>query len=172
MLAAISTTILLRRSCALTGSAITSRSRRNSTRGPPSAPRIAMSSSRRFGPGGAPPDRLWCPRAVPADRYPVLANAVRRGQDKRASPRVACRDAAAGCAECIGIDDLAINVANGFGVRVLRCGRAEALSDGRDVGVGRGAIEIRDGVGEQIEQPRAVHQRQSRELLIGEATIG
>ena len=40
MLAAISTTILSRRSCALTGSAITSRSRRNSTRGPPSAPRI------------------------------------------------------------------------------------------------------------------------------------
>src|SRR6185437_7169351 len=40
MLAAIRTTILSRRSCALTGSAITSRSRRNSTRGPPSAPRI------------------------------------------------------------------------------------------------------------------------------------
>src|SRR4051812_39243396 len=40
MLAAISTTTLSRRSCALTGSAITSRSRRNSTRGPPSAPRI------------------------------------------------------------------------------------------------------------------------------------
>src|SRR5689334_287240 len=40
MLAAISTTTLSRRSCALTGSAITSRRRRNSTRGPPSAPRI------------------------------------------------------------------------------------------------------------------------------------
>src|SRR5262249_25441933 len=40
MFAAISTTILSRRSCALTGSAMTSRSRRNSTRGPPSAPRI------------------------------------------------------------------------------------------------------------------------------------
>src|SRR6185437_14489549 len=43
MLAAIRTTTLSRRSCALTGSAITSRSRRNSTRGPPSAPRIARS---------------------------------------------------------------------------------------------------------------------------------
>src|SRR6478736_8343894 len=43
MLAAISTTTLSRRSCALTGSAITSRSRRNSTRGPPSAPRIFRS---------------------------------------------------------------------------------------------------------------------------------
>ena len=43
MLAAISTTILSSRSCALTGSAMTSRSRRNSTRGPPSAPRIGVS---------------------------------------------------------------------------------------------------------------------------------
>src|SRR5258706_360364 len=42
MLAAISTTILSRRSCALTGSAITSRSRRNSTRGPPSAARMGV----------------------------------------------------------------------------------------------------------------------------------
>src|SRR5262249_28505873 len=41
MLAAISTTILSRRSCALTGSAMTSRRRRNSTRGPPRAPRMA-----------------------------------------------------------------------------------------------------------------------------------
>src|SRR5580704_13055610 len=45
MLAAISTTILSRRSCALTGSAITSRSLRNSTRGPPSAPRMARGPS-------------------------------------------------------------------------------------------------------------------------------
>ena len=37
---AINVTILSRRSCALTGSAITSRSRRSNMRGPPSAPRI------------------------------------------------------------------------------------------------------------------------------------
>src|SRR5262245_19103128 len=50
MLAAISTTTLSRRSCALTGSAITSRSLRNSTRGPPSAPRIIEVLQPRPGP--------------------------------------------------------------------------------------------------------------------------
>jgi hypothetical protein len=40
MLAAISTTILSRRSCALTCSAMVSRSRRNKTRGPPDALRM------------------------------------------------------------------------------------------------------------------------------------
>ena len=40
MLTAMTSTILSRRACALTGSAITSRSRRNSIRGPASAPRI------------------------------------------------------------------------------------------------------------------------------------
>src|ERR1700730_14555365 len=41
MLAAISTTILSRRSCAETGSAMVSRSRLNRTRGPPDALRIS-----------------------------------------------------------------------------------------------------------------------------------
>src|SRR3984885_8404326 len=59
MLAAISTTILSRRSCALTCSAMTSRSRRNSTRGPPSAPRMAKVP------------RAWLDRSV-ARGAPVL----------------------------------------------------------------------------------------------------
>src|SRR5665647_1209781 len=50
MLAAIKTTTLSRRSCALTGSAMTSRSRRSSTRGPPSAQRILRSFKVRLGP--------------------------------------------------------------------------------------------------------------------------
>src|SRR6201999_550487 len=59
MLAAISTTILLRRSCALIGSAITSRSRRNSTRGPPSAPRMAAAPSGIVGAGAARVAPAW-----------------------------------------------------------------------------------------------------------------
>src|SRR5215472_5863560 len=54
MLAAIKTTILSRRSCALTGSAITSRRRRSRTRGPPSAPRIVWGPQVRPYAGEAP----------------------------------------------------------------------------------------------------------------------
>src|SRR6266550_2310164 len=153
MLAAISTTILSRRSCALTGSAITSRSRRNSTRGPPSAPRIAFSpvpahdqakwapvrrkdhapvnesargrtqnrfplllAARDLGPAERSPDRPDVRERCPGPRivHAVIANALCRGQDKAASPRIARCDAAAGCAESIGIDDLPINAANRF----------------------------------------------------------
>src|SRR6185295_10478054 len=136
MLAAISTTILLRRSCALTGSAITSRSRRNSTRGPPSAPRIAIPQAVDSGPAERP--RIGSNVREQSRRsFTVLANAVRRGQDKPASPRIARRDAAAGCTECIRIDDFAINVANGFAILrsgLLRCGRAEQTRrDGGDI---------------------------------------
>src|SRR3954469_19898626 len=153
MLAAISTTTLSRRSCALTGSAITSRSRRNSTRGPPSAPRIAISPLR--GPAGHP--RIFENPARPRLRdYPMaIANAVCRGQDKAASPRVARRNAAAGSAECIRIDDPAINVANGFvAVRhdVLRCGRAEQPQrDDGGVGGGGAPVEVRNARGEDVE---------------------
>src|SRR5580658_4569794 len=59
MFAAISTTILSRRSCALTGSAITSRRRRSNTRGPPSAPRMA-----------AAPSGLVLAEALPVPRRP------------------------------------------------------------------------------------------------------
>src|SRR2546423_465093 len=136
MLAAISTTILLRRSCALTGSAITSRSRRNSTRGPPSAPRIAsvLCGARQDAPGYF--ENPAKPRL--RDHSLRIANALCRGQDKVASPRIACRDAAAGRTECIGLDDPPINGANGFaGLQcdLLRCGRAEqARRDGADIG--------------------------------------
>src|SRR6478609_8664743 len=44
MLLAMRTTILSSRACALTGSAMTSRRRRNSRRGPPRAPRMSPSS--------------------------------------------------------------------------------------------------------------------------------
>src|SRR3954468_12515459 len=147
MLAAISTTILLRRSCALTGSAITSRSRRNSTRGPPSAPRIASSfvPSR---PGGAPRIGLdfACPRERLSRSAHAIANGSCPGQDKDALPRVARRDTAASRAERIRIDDAPISLADGFVLRrghLLHCGRAEqALVDGRNVGCARGAIAL------------------------------
>src|SRR6201999_3705753 len=147
MLAAISTTILLRRSCALTGSAITSRSRRNSTRGPPSAPRIASSfvPSR---PGGAPRSALSRLIRERLSRMAhAIANGLCRGQDKDALPRVARRDTAAGGAEFIGIDDAPIGLANGFVLRrdLLRCGRAkQAFLDGGDVDGARRPVELRD----------------------------
>src|SRR5436305_8270096 len=141
MLAAISTTILLRRSCALTGSAITSRSRRNSTRGPPSAPRIVSVLA---GPGRTPPDFREPARPRLRDYSMAIANGMRRGQDKARSPRITRSDAATGYAEWIGIDDPAIGFANGCAglhCDVLRCGRAEqARADCGDVGAGGGSV--------------------------------
>src|SRR6185295_17790495 len=79
MLAAISTTILSRRSCALTGSAITSRSRRNSTRGPPSVPAMANIPQGRIDPtaiAGGP-----CKRQASTSQLQVfgLPSRIRQG---------------------------------------------------------------------------------------------
>ena len=74
MLAAIRTTILSRRSCALTGSAMTSRSRRSSTRGPPGAPRMSVS-----GPVPQPAD-AGKTRSTVARATFTVHRAVRRGR--------------------------------------------------------------------------------------------
>src|SRR5215467_2100014 len=121
MLAAISTTILSRRSCALTGSAITSRSRRNKTRGPPSAPRMRDLSGVTIGPEPLPPAyqemapvEPWPPRRPafkrPYSQWPAMAARLVGGP--RPSPAVAGRDAAAGGPEQVGLGDGRIKAAN------------------------------------------------------------
>src|SRR5262245_37708379 len=77
MLAAISTTILSRRSCALTGSAITSRSRRNSTRGPPSAARMGVI------PRALQPEPLWLQPSLNQDGAAAGAGYPPRLQPQR-----------------------------------------------------------------------------------------
>src|SRR5512138_1953117 len=67
MLAAIITTILSSRSCALTRSAMTSRSRRSRTRGPPSAPRMG------FLPVGAPRRPYDLPDLLAREGTPALS---------------------------------------------------------------------------------------------------
>src|ERR1043165_2169472 len=170
MFAAISTTILLRRSCALTGSAITSRSRRNSTRGPPSAPRIVKVlravEARRSAPGSAL--LSLAPRAPLADCSRYSEWLMSGARQRLRLPGVACRDAAASGPERIGIDDAAINLANAFVLRrsdLLRCGRAEqAPADGRQINRGGGPLGIRDVGHEAVEQHGVIHQREVRKV--------